>query len=176
MTLLEIESLVEGAHLGQFYGALSYFEGHILPVVKILKDYGYDDLDTLAGAYLHDVLEDTLTTEFNLMNAGISVDALAIAVFCKDIPGPNRKTRKALTYAHMKFVVHASFATDLTRKAMRVKLADRIANLRACKVSGDSLLKMYQKESVAFKDALYMPGWADAMWIEYDKLIGVPNE
>jgi hypothetical protein len=42
---------------------------------------------------------------------------------------------------------------------LKVKTADRLANVRNCIItSNDGLLKMYKKEHAAFKEAVYRPG------------------
>ncbi len=48
----------EKAHRGQYYNFESYFDGHIMQVVKCAKEIGLDD-DHLCVAALHDILEDT---------------------------------------------------------------------------------------------------------------------
>ncbi len=55
---------------------------------------------------------------------------------------------------------------------MRLKLADRIANVRACRAGGNTQkLRMYRKEHLAFRAALFVEDWADPMWAELDRLL-----
>ena len=48
------------AHAGQMYGDMPYIK-HLIDVVNILRDNGYDDDYVIVGI-LHDVLEDTEVT------------------------------------------------------------------------------------------------------------------
>ena len=56
--------------------------------------------------------------------------------------------------------------------ALRVKLADRLANLRHSVETKSDLLQMYRKERDAFRAAYYVAGICDPMWAEYDQLLG----
>lgn len=58
--LPKAESMSRAWHLGQTYGTLPFFEGHIVPVVTLLETLGADS-QQLAIGYLHDVVEDTFT-------------------------------------------------------------------------------------------------------------------
>jgi len=98
----------------------------------------------------------------------VAAQLAGIATFCTDVPGPNRKQRKAATYERMRRDVAA--APVWIRAAVRVKLADRIANLRASHRDSLSLLDMYRRESAAFRAALFVAGICDAMWAEHDRL------
>ena len=60
---------------------------------------------------------------------------------------------------------------EWAKKGTILKLADRIANARACAHEGHRKLGMYRKEHPAFREALFREGWADAMWTELDKLL-----
>ncbi len=176
--MIDIRKLAAEAHAGQLYGDRPYTV-HLDDVSAVLREFGYTDSVHQDGAYIHDVAEDTETTGKDLMDAGVSDDAVAVMFFCTDESGHNRKTRKARTYTRM----HALLSLYLKDKeayiyvpaGVRVKLADRIANIRTCIRQGHEgrgMLKMYRRETVAFRDALYHPGMADAMWEEYDKLMG----
>lgn len=55
------------------------------------------------------------------------------------------------------------------RTALRVKLADRIANIR--RSTDSSLFQMYRKERETFYLAYYSAGVSDEMWVEYDRLL-----
>lgn len=58
-------------------------------------------------------------------------------------PGPNRKTRSALTYPKIR----------QSDKSIALKLADRIANIS----QGGSLVEMYRKEYPEFRHGLFIP-------------------
>jgi (p)ppGpp synthase/HD superfamily hydrolase len=147
------------AHAGQRYGEFPYVS-HLADVSEILELFGYHDSALRAAAWLHDVLEDTRITRNEILGLfGSDVEALVYAV--TDEPGANRKERKLKTYPKIR-----AYGAD----AVRLKLADRIANVAACLVNGDSRIKMYRREFAEFSTALHASGECDAMW---DKLRGM---
>ena len=84
-----------------------------------------------------------------------------------DEPGPDRKARKALTYAKM-----ARVAAEY-ELALVAKVADRLANVRACVDAGNAtMLEKYRDEHATFRPAVFRDGLCDAMWAELDRLIG----
>jgi len=168
------------AHGDQKYGTEPYVV-HLDGVVGVLKEFGYTDDETLAAAYLHDVLEDT-KTEFSTL-LGIFGSAVARAVlFATDELGPNRRLRKRDTYAAVIRDIAAweerderaplsDEEWDAVPIGMRVKLADRIANIRSTLQDRGSLFHMYRKERKTFYLAYHSVGVCDAMWAEYDRLL-----
>jgi (p)ppGpp synthase/HD superfamily hydrolase len=168
------------AHADQNYGDQPY-SVHLDAVADILWDAGYTDTEQLQVAFLHDVIEDTPETGATLVAAGFSGDVVNAVVFCTDLDGPNRKTRKALTYEKMEKLRDQYAATReadhqphrYVLLGMRAKLADRLANVsQSIAYSKFGLLKMYEKEKDSFRDALYLPGVADGLWAIYDSLLG----
>lgn len=154
--------LAINAHGDQRYGTEPYVV-HLDEVVGILREYGYDDDVTIAAGYLHDALEDTELPVGVLSMVGAGV--VCIVTFCTDEHGPNRSARKAKTYDRMRRFIVDCRDRDLIAKCVRVKLADRLANLRR-----STLMSMYKREAAEFRAALYYPGAADAMWAEFDAL------
>ena len=174
---MDVRKLAVEAHGDQLYGAQPYAV-HLDDVAGVLREFGHADAVHQDGAYCHDIVEDTDLTAKDLLDAGVSDDAVAVALFCTDETGPSRKVRKAKTYKR----VHALLSLHLKDKdaypyvpaGIRVKVADRIANIRACirqGRGGRGLLKMYRREADAFKQALYHPSICDGMWAELDKLM-----
>lgn len=169
------------AHGSQMYGKGEQarpYVAHLDEVAGVLRDLGTGTGDVeLAAAYLHDVIEDTSTSAvaieaaFARFGADAAARLAAIAGFCTDVPGPNRKQRKAATYERMRRDVAA--APAWIRSAVQVKLADRIANLRACRRDSPSMLDMYRGESGSFRAALFVAGMSDPMWAEHDRLTAV---
>jgi guanosine-3',5'-bis(diphosphate) 3'-pyrophosphohydrolase len=166
------------AHGEQTYGhgaqALPYVT-HLDEVAGVLRELAAPAGDVeLAAAYLHDVVEDTGTTTaaieatFASFGADVAARLAAIAGFCTDEPGLNRKQRKGATYARMRRDVAA--APGWIGSAVQVKLADRIANLRTCHRDNSSMLEMYRRESASFREALYVAGMCEPMWAEHDRL------
>ena len=163
-------------HGPQMYGDQPYVV-HLDEVVAILTEYEHTDEPTLMGGYLHDVLEDHPEVGApGLSKAGIPTKVIQAVQFCTDEPGHNRKTRKANTYQRVRNTLDAlSFDPPggYLLMGLRVKLADRLANLRSTIRQGSSLLQMYQKETRAFRDAYYISGVCNPMWTEYDRLLGL---
>lgn len=143
-------------HAGQTYAGLPYTH-HLAAVEQVLRRFNITDEDMLTAAWLHDVVEDTPTKRKDVEEMfGTEVARLVHAVTNED--GPNRKTRHALTYPKIR---------EAGDKAIRLKLADRIANVEA----GGNLVGMYRKEYEDFKRALYTPGQADDMWTHLNTLL-----
>ena len=164
------------AHGHQKYGTNRPYVVHLDEVDSILITYGYGSIENRQAAYLHDVLEDVQSLGVtDMREAGFSERVVYIAEFCEDDAGPNRRTRKQNTYMRMRYEMskHRGDDAHVIWDAIRVKLADRLGNLRASIRDNSSLLGMYIKEREAFRDALYQPGTADRMWDEYDALTGI---
>lgn len=150
----------EQAHRGQMYGDGPFVERHLARVVATLRRYGETDPTLLAAARLHDTLEDTDTTVEDLREA-FGDDVANIVDRLTDQPGRNRRERQART--------HARIRED--PRAVRVKLADRIANVEAALEQKSNLRGMYRKEYPRFRQDLHRPGEFDAMWRDLDRLV-----
>ncbi len=152
------------AHGEQLYGTEPYVV-HLDAVVGILWDAGERDDHVLMTAYMHDVLEDTSFSWQNVVlhfppQVGVALRLLT------DETGPNRKIRKAKTYAKI-HSMRESFGSAMThgvKIGLLVKLADRIANVRAARVSNPDLFKMYRKEATAFREVYEVIGDHRALW------------
>ena len=151
-------------HGDQKYGELPY-RFHLEAVVAVLKDFGNFDDVVLSAAWLHDVLEDTPTTYAELYEVfGLQIAMLVELV--TDRSGKNRAERHARTYPGI----------ALDPKAITLKLADRIANVRQCVAVGHhSLLGMYRREYPDFKSALQR-NYHRALWSELDLILGGRDE
>lgn len=170
------------AHAAQIYGECQPYPVHLEDVVRILASEWCRCTPScpsviLAAGYLHDVVEDTPTTIEDIQDS-FGPEVASIVAFCTDETGPDRRTRKALTYARMRKTIDEHPYDNLPgwlQDAIRVKLADRLANLRACLTgSRPRLWEMYAKERETFGQALYVEGVCDAMWREYDRLLSNP--
>lgn len=150
------------AHGDQRYGNEPYVV-HLDEVVEILKTEPTLDAEVLAIGYLHDVVEDTSVTLAELaerFGAGVMrcVDLLS------DAPGRNRKERKAATYARM-----ARVDDGPDSRALVVKVADRLANVRRCHEEGNArLLGVYRREHPTFRAAAFRDGIVGPWWDELD--------
>ena len=105
-------------HGGQQYGGRPY-DTHLLAVADVLRDCGYgDDAALMSAASLHDTIEDTDATYDQVTRLfGTRVADIVDAV--SDPDGATRAEKKAAAYPRIR-------AID---DAVRVKLADRIANV-----------------------------------------------
>lgn len=149
------------AHEEQEYGGGSFHELHLARVVATLRRYGTDDPELLAAGWLHDVVEDTETTVDDL-RAGFGDDVADLVWRLTDEPGANRKERQRNT--------HAKIREDA--RAVRVKLADRIANVESSFEQRSPLRGMYRKEYRRFRDDLWRAGEYPEMWERLDALLG----
>jgi (p)ppGpp synthase/HD superfamily hydrolase len=149
------------AHGEQKYGEHPY-SFHLDAVAKIAELYGEE---AAVVAYLHDTVEDTSATLAEIeIRFGARV-AACIALLT-DEPGANRKERKAKTYAKLALV------TGPSELALVVKVADRLANVRACIADQKpKLWEIYRGEHATFKQAAYRPGLCDPLWVELDELL-----
>lgn len=140
---------------GQTYGVLPYTH-HLLDVENVLREFGEVREELLVAAWLHDIVEDTDVKLRDVEeNFGQEVARLVGAVTSEE--GPNRKTRNALTYPKIR-----AAGPD----AVRLKLADRLANVQ----SGGSSGQMYAREHGDFRHALRDPedrlNWK--LWVNLD--------
>lgn len=170
--LAKIVSLAVEAHGGQQYGEHPYLV-HLMQVDAVLAEFGYTDEKTRMAAYLHDVLENTDLPGSLIMDIA-GAEVLQTVEFCTDAEGPSRKIRKELTYARWQERIselRRSGNHETLARNVRVKLADRIANVRSCRASNTALLSMYVGERDSFRNALHIPTLCDPMWAEYDALL-----
>jgi len=142
---------------GQLYGVLPYTH-HLASVEGVLREFGEARESMLVAAWLHDIVEDTDVKLRDVEeNFGEEVARLVAAVTSE--PGANRKTKIALTLPKTR---------EAGPDAIRLKLADRIANVRV----GGANVGMYVKEYPNFKHALYSQGSGNGpMWEELDRLL-----
>jgi (p)ppGpp synthase/HD superfamily hydrolase len=128
------------AHAGQTYGNYPYAK-HLQDVVDILEEVAAPS-ELIQAGWLHDSLEDTtLTLEEIQLEFGDTVANLVKAV--TDSPG-TRQERAERMYTRLRD----------NEPALILKLADRLANLRASKGSNPQLYKMYLKEHPTFEARL----------------------
>ncbi len=157
--ILKLEEIAWGiaatAHEGQRYGGGPYIV-HLELVVGVLREFNEERETMLAAGWLHDVLEDTDTSPADLCRTvGVEVTALVKGVTNEG--GKNRAERNAATYPKIRS------RPDF----VRLKLADRIANVRF----GGREIEMYRKEYLGFRAALWRDReWPD-MWAELDRLL-----
>ena len=164
------------AHGDQKYGDMPYV-AHLDQVASWLPLFGYDDTassghgDQYQVAYLHDVLEDTDVTEEDLRQAGFGEFVIEAVKFVTDEDGPNRKTRKRLTYRRMQDQLLDMDGPVAHTVGRDIKVADRLANLSVgLGTQNYGLLKMYLKERDTFWLAL-LGSVNYPWWQEYESLM-----
>lgn len=157
MTHNAVREFAIRAHGDQKYANEPYV-AHLDAVVAVLKEFGHFDSALLDAGYLHDVLEDTDTSLKELLDWFIP-EAVELVVTVTDQPGKNRAERHAATYPRI----------AANPKAVTLKLADRIANVRAS-VRHGTHWGMYCQEYGGFKAALKGEHHG-AMWAELDRLL-----
>jgi (p)ppGpp synthase/HD superfamily hydrolase len=154
-------SFAVAAHGEQPYGDRPYAY-HLDAVASLLAPYGEE---AQVVGYLHDVVEDTKTTAAEVESRFGSHIAACVALLT-DEPAPNRKERKAKTYAKLAEV------RGRTELALVVKAADRLANVQACVADRKRVLwEVYRNEQGAFRGAAYRPGLCDRLWSELESML-----
>jgi (p)ppGpp synthase/HD superfamily hydrolase len=137
------------AHGDQRYGQLPY-ESHLRDVVLVMLRFGVTDPALADAAWLHDVIEDCAVRSQTLIDKfGEDVGDVVWAVSGF---GNNRAARNADAYRKI---------GNYGKRAVILKLADRIANMEHSIATGTSHLEMYRREFPAFEAALYRAGEAD---------------
>jgi (p)ppGpp synthase/HD superfamily hydrolase len=142
-------------HGDQKYGFLPYTT-HLAAVENVLRRFNISDTILLGAAWLHDVCEDT-GTKIKEIEELFGEETASVVGAVTNEKGDNRKIRAALTYPKIR----------TNKKAVTLKLADRIANVE----NGGSLVTMYKKEYEDFKRALYTKNENEEMWARLDRLL-----
>lgn len=155
VNLTKVENYAKKKYAGLVYDGQDFFERHVKHVVETLMRFQHNAQE-VAGAYLHDVIEDTDATYEEIVLL-FGEEVADIVSRLTDKPGKNRLERHLNTY----------YILRRNSSAIKVKLADRISNMT--RSIGTKYAKVYEKEYVAFKFALY-DGNNIEMWNELDSL------
>lgn len=148
--ILEAARFAVMAHAGQKrkYNNLPYVThpARVAARVSILPN---TTEEMICAAYLHDVIEDTQYTYEDLVQKfgdSIANYVLDLTNVSKDrYPGQNRAFRKARDREHLKMI---------SPEAKRIKLVDRIDNLREMSGADNGFLKLYLEESIELHKVL----------------------
>lgn len=132
----------------QMYGHLIPYTHHLAAVEQVLIRFGFEeDRNLRAAAWLHDIVEDTRGLPGEVRSRDIKEmfgdDVAKLVEAVTSEPGPNRKTRNALTYPKIR---------KAGVRAVSLKLADRIANVEF----GGGALDMYEAEHSDFRHGIYL--------------------
>jgi len=149
--------------------ALASYDGehyyvHFEDIEQVLRDHKEVEDDSLIEANLHDVLEDG-GVSYNEVKKMFGHSVAEVVYLCSDFKGRNRDARKP-----QKFYDEIK-ESPLRLQAIKIKVADRIANARRSVLSGHGMGDKYKKEYVHFKEELYLVGHIDSMWKELDDLM-----
>lgn len=135
---------------------------HLDMVADVLRDFGEPPSSILhVAAYLHDVLEDVPRMTREALQNQFGEEIATLVWHVTNEPGANRAERHAKTYPKI--------ASSLN--AIRLKLADRIANVQYSLDNESPHLGMYIDEYPAFRAALHPRGGPTAMWMHLASLI-----
>lgn len=154
MILIELAKIVaECLHCNQKYGDYDYMK-HLDDVYNVLVEFGITDTALLVSAYLHDAPEDQ-KLKFKLIEKNFGKEIADITYAVTDEEGRNRQEKKLKTYPKIK----------ANPKAIILKLADRIANVRYSIESGNwGKFKMYSDEYTEFRNSLLGVSYNLKMW------------
>jgi len=153
-------AFAEKHHADQKYGDKPYIT-HLEAVVEILRSTSSDEL--ICAGWLHDVIEDAQVAVSDV--ASVVGEEVALLVWAVTGVGKNRKERNASMYRKIR-----DYPTE---DAATLKLADRLANVRASRVTrttddaGNAIVlgdpakfSMYLKEWLEFRVQLNARGSA----------------
>lgn len=156
----EAEMVAFLAHKNQSYDIFPY-EKHLRDVVDILRSFGYTNEYECAG-FLHDAIEDANLT-YNKIKKVFGEDVAEMVLAVTDpIDVRNRKEKKVIVYEKLKKF----------KKAIIIKLADRIANTKhSIRMGNKDKTQMYKSEYAEFRSNLYIAGQDDVMWEYLDDLM-----
>lgn len=133
----------QAAHRDQLYnaGSGSFFDQHLSRVVATLVRFGETDPVLLAAGWLHDVIEDTPTSE-EIVREQFGEEVAELVSRLTDERDGSRRERQLKTHLRIRELPGA----------VRVKLADRIANVEASLETNSPQLGMYRKEYSLFRE------------------------
>jgi len=150
------------AHFKQMYGTHPYTY-HLEQVEMVLNRFGFNDVVLKISAWLHDIIEDT-ECSYGQIRHGFGEEIADIVYAVTNEMGRNRKERYAKTYPKIK----------ANKKALVLKLADRIANIEQAKGTNSKYVEMYIREWPNFYSYLFDSEENDnrikKMWIYLETL------
>lgn len=152
--------LAEFLHAKQKYDDQDYIF-HLIATVNVLNEFGFNEEDDVIAGYLHDSIEDTTAT-YKLIAKRFGWIVADMVQAVTNEQGKNRKERNLKTY--QKLIGNT--------RALAIKLADRIANVRHGLEKGNmSFFEMYLKEYPTLRHYLYNGDASlEGMWLCLDKL------
>lgn len=116
----------------------------------------------LAGAFVHDVIEDCRQT-YNDVKEACGIEVAEIAYALTNEKGKNRKERANSKYYE---------GIRNTPCAQFVKICDRLANATYSKQMGSRMIEAYRKEMPNFKNELYSEQYKE-MFDELESILSL---
>jgi (p)ppGpp synthase/HD superfamily hydrolase len=120
-------------HGSQMYGYFPYIV-HLSDVVRNIYLYNYDNVEMIAAGFLHDTVEDC-NVPIEMIEARFGEQTAKLVNAVSGV-GANRKERKASMISKL----------QAYPKAIPLKMADRLSNIRNCVDFNPRMLDMYKKE------------------------------
>jgi (p)ppGpp synthase/HD superfamily hydrolase len=166
--ILRAARFARDAHRGQRrkFGGGPYIDhpGRVAAQATLLDELAAEDV---AAAWLHDVIEDCGVTAEDLRAAGFPDQTVDLVV---ELTNPSKR-RKDLRRAGRK-QLDRDHLRGVSRKAKRLKMLDRIDNLRESSVADDAFRSLYVAESLLLVDCLKDadPTLAERIWLEIERL------
>lgn len=146
-------------HSAHSYGDYPYLY-HLDQVIYFLRKFGFTSDKYIIAAYLHDIIEDCGIT-YNDVNKRYGKE-IADMVWAVSGFGKTRKER-------FECVVPKINAND---DSLKLKLADRIANITSSLKNKPHMADMYKKELPYFREKLYKPNVnIEPMWVYLEALV-----
>jgi len=141
-------------HTDQKYGYDKPYVYHLDMVNEVAREFNLS-MNIRIAAYLHDVIEDT-PVDFNALCKDWGADITCMVDGVSEPNISNRLERHERTY----------LKTRANADAIRLKLCDRIANVRAALEPGGDMShhEKYKHEYDHFEKWLKIPGMEVAMW------------
>jgi (p)ppGpp synthase/HD superfamily hydrolase len=165
MDLLELaKSVATRRHSGDFHGVLPYTH-HLQDVHYVLLRYDTKlnlDPDLFVAAWLHEIIEKTRMPKREVEELFGEKIANWVDAVTPD-GNPHRAVSNSLSYPVIRMA---------GPEAVRLKLADRVADLEA----GNRLRKVFEDEYGQFRTMLYTSGSNEDLWAKLDSLLGVQRD
>lgn len=131
-------------HTNQTWGKDPYYI-HLEKVEGELLHRGYiDDYAMRAAAWCHDLLEDT-PISYNELRDRVSEEVAELVYCVTDEKGRTRSERHNQVYWN---------TLKSNKKAINLKLADRLANVKKSIAEGSTMLRKYQDEYKNFEEEI----------------------
>ena len=136
------------AHDDQYRDGGDPYWIHPIAVANILMDYGVEDQDTLAAAYLHDVLEDTEVTEDLIFKEfGSKVRDIVVELTRENSQDGDFSSK-------VRYCSLLKGCMLMGKEANAIKTADRLHNLRDMDTWGIDKMARYAKETLGLLEVL----------------------